>query len=246
MNFITFLHRERSPASSIASILSALSYKHKFLGYQDPTKDFKINQLLQSVRKVKSEGDSRLPITIVLLERLITAIPLLGLSTYEILLYKAMFLLCFHFALRVGEVTSSPHNLLLHQLVVATNTIELTFISYKHSQGNLQKHTIHTSDNLHCPVFAMKSNQAKRGTSEGPLFTLLGKAVPRQAFSNNLKKLIQLVGENPSSYSSHSFRIGAASYWATKGLSELQIKNMGRWKSNALFKYIRGFVDHSL
>ena len=40
------------------------------------------------------------------------------------------------------------------------------------------------------------------------------------------------------------FRIGAASHWAQKGFSEVQIRKMGRWLSNAMDRYIRGDVKH--
>ena len=37
----------------------------------------------------------------------------------------------------------------------------------------------------------------------------------------------------------HSFRIGAASFAADKGLSDAQVRALGRWKSNTFLKYIR-------
>jgi len=40
-------------------------------------------------------------------------------------------------------------------------------------------------------------------------------------------------------YKSHSFRIGAASWAASKGMSDAQIRAFGRWKSNAFLRYIR-------
>ena len=54
-----------------------------------------------------------------------------------------------------------------------------------------------------------------------------------------------MIGENPESFSSHSFRIGAATSWAQQGVSDIQMRQLGRWKSNALNKYIRDSIDHS-
>ena len=37
----------------------------------------------------------------------------------------------------------------------------------------------------------------------------------------------------------HSFRIGAATWAAAKGFTDTQIRQLGRWKSNAFLNYIR-------
>ena len=55
----------------------------------------------------------------------------------------------------------------------------------------------------------------------------------RSHFSNQLSSAIQFCGLSPSVYKGHSFRIGAASHAADKGLSDAQIRLLRRWKSNA-------------
>ena len=40
-------------------------------------------------------------------------------------------------------------------------------------------------------------------------------------------------------FRSHSFRIGAATWLASKGVLDEAIKHMGRWSSNAFKRYIR-------
>lgn len=44
---------------------------------------------------------------------------------------------------------------------------------------------------------------------------------------------------DPKQYKGHSFRIGAATHEAQVGISENAIQNMGRWKSDAVKRYIR-------
>ena len=52
-------------------------------------------------------------------------------------------------------------------------------------------------------------------------------------FTNNLAKCVSIMGWDPSKYQSHSFRIGRATDWAAMGYSPIQIKNKGRWFSDA-------------
>ena len=66
-----------------------------------------------------------------------------------------------------------------------------------------------------------------------------GLPVSRSVFSSQLLSACHLCGLDPSRYKGHSFRIGAASYAADRGLSDAQIRMLGRWKSNAFLQYIR-------
>lgn len=63
--------------------------------------------------------------------------------------------------------------------------------------------------------------------------------VSRAEFVNTLSIAIKYCGLDPSRYKGHSFRIGAASYAADAGVSDAQIRALGRCKSNAFLKYIR-------
>ena len=74
----------------------------------------------------------------------------------------------------------------------------------------------------------------------GPLFRLAdGSPVSRAIFNDKLSMAIKYCGLDPSRYKGHSFRIGAASYAADAGMSDSQIRALGRWKSDAFHKYIR-------
>ena len=61
----------------------------------------------------------------------------------------------------------------------------------------------------------------------------------RSSFTRSLKEVLQYCNLNEDRYKTHSFRIGAASWAAAKGMFDSQIRAFGRWNSNAFLKYIR-------
>jgi site-specific recombinase XerD len=58
-------------------------------------------------------------------------------------------------------------------------------------------------------------------------------------FQEHLKLTLIQSGIPAERFSSHSFRIGAATTAAKKGLSQQQIQDLGRWSSDAFKSYIR-------
>lgn len=54
-----------------------------------------------------------------------------------------------------------------------------------------------------------------------------------------LWKGLQEAGSDHSLYVSHSFRIGAATTAAKKGVEDCIIKTLGRWENSAYLQYVR-------
>ena len=64
-----------------------------------------------------------------------------------------MFLFHFYFALRIGELTDSRHNILIDQVRINKNSISLEFVSYKHSNSeHNDPHIVFGKLDGHCPV----------------------------------------------------------------------------------------------
>ncbi len=82
--------------------------------------------------------------------------------------------------------------------------------------------------------------RSSQSPPSSPLFTTdNGTPVTRHTFQTLLKSVLAKSGFAPDRYSAHSFRIGAATTAANKGLSEQQIKTLGRWSSDAYALYVR-------
>ena len=108
--FIAYLYDLKYAASTVHTYVSALSYSHKLSGYPDPSKAFVVVQMLKGYSKLNARLDSRLPITIPILHKLLRCATLLPLTKYQILMFQAMCSTAFFAFLRVGEITfSSTH-----------------------------------------------------------------------------------------------------------------------------------------
>lgn len=82
-----------------------------------------------------------------------------------------------------------------------------------------------------------------RGDAPGPLFLLQsGEPLTRMLLTKWLRD-IMTAEKIPGDYSSHSFRIGAATVAARNGVPDHLIQTLGRWSSNAYKSYIRTRVE---
>lgn len=69
-----------------------------------------------------------------------------------------------------------------------------------------------------------------------------GSPLSRSRLSSFLQTTLQAAGI-PGKFSGHSFRIGAATTAAQRGVPDHLIKTMGRWSSDAYLLYVRTPVD---
>jgi hypothetical protein len=96
-----------------------------------------------------------------------------------------------------------------------------------------------TSDDL-CPVAAITAYMALRGDSQGPFFRFSNtRPLTKDQFTKHVREALTHIGYNPEAYASHSFRGGAATTAAERGIEDSVIKALGRWKSDAFQAYIK-------
>ena len=95
-----------------------------------------------------------------------------------------------------------------------------------------------TFNNL-CPVAAMLAYLVIRGQTDGPLFSVNGRCLTRDMLVQWLRSTLAKAGVDPTHFSGHSFRIGAASTAAAKGVAESTVQTLGRWASDSYKRYIR-------
>ena len=91
-----------------------------------------------------------------------------------------------------------------------------------------------------CPVESLLNYLVVRGSKDGPLFIFKdGCPLTRQRSVTALREVLQVAGVDQSKYSGHSFRIGAATTAATRGMEDSIIKTLGRWNSMQNVKILR-------
>jgi hypothetical protein len=91
-----------------------------------------------------------------------------------------------------------------------------------------------------CPVSALSSYLQERGPYPGPLFIHQDRTpLSRSQLVGMLKLCLQKAGYDDSLYNGHSFRIGAATTAAAKGLEDSLIQTLGRWRSSAYLRYVK-------
>ena len=91
-----------------------------------------------------------------------------------------------------------------------------------------------------CPVSALLEYLVVRGSGPGPLFMFQdGMPLTRPGFVAKVKGTLTRAGIDSSHFSGHSFRSGAATTAAERGIGDSTIKMLGRWKSSAYQLYVK-------
>ncbi|CAC5395125.1 unnamed protein product [Mytilus coruscus] len=240
--FIAFMFKKSYAPSTISTYLSAIAYVHKMMSMPDNTRSFLVEKLVTGTYRLSKTFDSRLPITIPILNKLLHSITLVIKCTYDQVLFKAIFLFAFSTFSRVGELVTTknaPNDnvLLLHDVSLSyvqgkAAEVQVCFRKFKRNVRGMPKTILFSHGTaMESAVVAMVEYLKVRPYSAPtePLFCSVD-ATPlhRPDFDRILHKCLASCGLDSSRYKGHSFRIGAATDAAERGLSDSQIRSMGR------------------
>ncbi len=254
-SFISYLNSIKNlQAGSIKGYLSGVQFFHKLI-YGFPSSEINNSQTYLLIRGIQrsqpSSPDSRQPITLDILTKCIQNLCTGYQSIHTARTLYAMFLLAFFGFLRCSEIAiTSKFNPKLHPTISDLSIINSETIAYfiKQSKTDQERkgHFIYIF-NLPSPIqpyqalfsyFQLRNTQAK--STLDPLFVDdSNHPVTRFWFQKHLKLIITQAGLPAENFSSHSFRIGAATTAAQKGPSQNQSQTLGRWSSDAFKSYIR-------
>ena len=200
--------------------------------------------ILRGIRRSDPRRSTpRAPITTLHLIRIHTYLQTSVLTPRDKALYWAACTLAFFGLLRVSEYTSPrtstynpARNLLLNDITIRHSRI-CVFIKSSKTDPFREGCTviIGSTSGILCAVKAIKHFRSLRGSRFGPLFTFGdGSYLTRLRLVTFLREIFTDVNTN-----THSFRIGGASALSSAGVSDAQIKILGRWNSNCFTRYLR-------
>ena len=244
--YVGQLITQRTPASSIRSSLSAISWLHKMHNVQDPTIEPLMKKVLLGIKRMQARKPELLPLDRELLQILCSLSYSLIPSQYDQKLIRVVLQIMYYACLRVGEAVgsaSTEHTLRLANVAISkgqTPVVTFMFDSYKHSKMPKRIELHSAPQQPHCPVTALRDYLAVRCPGADTLFNdQRGKTATRQFVAEKLKFLVSHAGLDPTRYNTHSLRIGRTTDLAKEGVPEAIIRETGRWESDAYKRYIR-------
>ena len=210
-----------------------IAFKCKVLGGLDITQNVLVKKLIEGFRRPTREKDTRLPISITLLKQLLAILPAICRDNYEANIFSAAFTLAFVWFLQVGEITVCSLKNIGHP-VFRRNSV--TIRHSKTDQVGKGTTIIIPPTEGSLSVFEYVSEfLVDRPNIEGPFFCHFGgKTLSRYQFSAVQKKTFGHLGLH-AHFTSHSFRIGAATMAATQGWTEAEIQTAGRWSRKRVY-----------
>ena len=251
--FVAWLHTQRLSSSTVKNYLAAVCHSQIALGVGDP-KMSEIVQLEYVIWGMKRQSQAqkriRLPISLDILEgmrRIWLGYP----NTRDAAMLWAAASTCFFGFLRVGEIVSPGDKFdpAYHQAqgdvrVNDTGNPQFMTVRIKESKTDPFRKgiTIYLgkTHNKLCPVAALLSYMVQRGKGEGPFFKFAdGRLLTRESFVRAVREALTSLGYDCTHYAGHSFRVGAATTAAQKGMQDSLIKTLGRWESAAYMVYIQ-------
>lgn len=246
-NLIVYLFEQNYSPSSITSMVSAISYVYKSFNIPDHSQSL-VRKNIFGANKSAKAPDYRLQITSSILVKLVNALQFTVPNFFNRLLLQCLFSVAFHGFFRMGELiakSSSNYACIIQRKDVCFNGNSSVELILRHSKTMHNTHPITISLSKFsppqvCPVTTLQLYLSVQKHRNGPLFQFhSGSTVSYQFVSTNLQNTVKFIGLNSQWYKGHSFRIGAATEAAKRGLSQIEIQKLGRWKSDAVHKYIR-------
>ena len=245
-------------SATVKSYNSAIKAVLSNDGYEIDTTSLQLNALTRACRLSNDKVKDRLPIIYNLLELLLYELERkFEQQIYLEVMYKCLFSFAYFGMFRICELTASQHVMKVKDVHSADNKNKLKiylFTSKTHNRGS-RPQSVKIEGNAHLtgdvnarnrkfdPYEITRDYLTLRGNYcdiEEQFFIFSDGSPVRQCnFRATLKSCLKNLNLNPHCYDSHSFRIGRATDMAKYGYTLDRIKQLGRWRSNAVYSYLR-------
>ena len=253
--YITHMFNKGLAFSTIQVYISAIRSLQVMAGYEEPNlRSPQVRLALKAVQMNTLPPKQKCPIDYLLLCKMLQLVEL-GVDNK---VWSALLSLAFFAGLRGCEYT----NQLINGKCVYVTLNQLKF-GNQNSEIIMYYQVIRTKTTMHgftipigctkvpvCPVcymmrYLMRFSGQCAVSGNSPLFTTSdGTPISKSMVNVKLKQLAAALKLDPSSFSTHSIRAGAASTAARLGFRDWEIKRLGGWSSAAYRRYIRNLDSH--
>ena len=255
--FGAYLVNKGMQSSTMKSYYSGIKSILRDDGYQVAATKVLFNTLVKSCKLVNDRMKTRLPIQIRLLELILFEVERSFPNQYYLeVMYKTILLLGYYGLFRIGELTytTSEHTLSACNIHIAWNKPKMLFVLYTsktHDIGSRPQHIrisantdqFSKANRFFCPFKLSRQYLNLRGyyvSNMDPFFIFRdNKPVKLAHIRKVLKNSLHHLNLNPDLYNCHSSRIGRATDMIKNGEKLETVKIYGRWRSNAVYRYIR-------
>ena len=252
--YVTHMYLEKMKSTTIRSYVCAVRSILADDGYELKESKMLFSALTRATRLCNDRVINRFPIQKGLLRLLLFEFDRIlnekAQQDYLTKMYQCMAIFGYYGLLRIGEMATGQHPILacnVHKDNMKQKILLILFTSKTHGLESRPQKIKIWSDTENKDVFSpfqvTQDYLEVRGDYYHDLEQFFifrdGTPVKPCQFRRLLRKAIKNLGLNPKFYDTHSLRIGRASDLLKIGYSIDQIKQLGRWKSNAVFKYLR-------
>ena len=242
----------RSYYSALKSILTDINYKLK-------DEEVELRAITRACKFNNDRFQPRLAIRIHLLEMILFEIEReFECQPYLKAMYQALFAMAYYGLFRIGEIVDGSHTMQARNVYFAQNKSKILIVLYtskthdvnsrpqkiKISALEQQPKTLNKKFRHFCPFELFNKYLKLRGTEYDEItehfFIFQGKQpVDQDIVRAVLAKMIEKVGLDPRIYTFQGMHAGHATDLHLWGFSLEEIKDIGHWKSNAIYKYIK-------
>ena len=252
--YVGYLISKGTKSATIKSYISAIKSVLADDNYEWSKPNIEFASLTKGCKLMNDRVRTRLPITLGLLEIILREMEMYYAKKgqlYLTKLYQCMLLLGYYGLLRIGEMAEGNHAVKAANVHAAENKRKIMIILFSSKTHGLESHPqqiriwadYEITNIKYCPFKITNEYGNLRGeymADDEQFFVFQdGSPVQPRHLRSILKKCLKLIGLDATKYDTHSLRIGRASDLMKNGYTVDQIKQLGRWKSNAVYKYIR-------
>ena len=244
-------------SSTVKSYVSAIKKMLVNDGYPWQDEKVLVGALTKACKLINDRVHTRLPIQCSLLELILFEVQRKYSNQWYLqVMYKALFGVAYYGLMRVSEVTTSDHVMKAKNIHLARNKDKLMIKLYSsktHTTG-MKPQTIKVTANqveksgcyakrIFCPCQLVSDFMEIRGDYDNfqEQFFIFRDSTPVSPLHvrNLLKDCLSSLGLDHTLYGFHSFRVGRTTDLIKYNYSIEEVKRMGRWRSNTVYRYIK-------